>query len=301
MALPLVGVIVLNYNGCRDTLACLRSLEQVQYPNMRIVVVDNNSTDDSVGALRATYPDLTLIETGANLGFAAGNNVGIRYALNLGAEYLLLLNNDTEVAPDFLDALVRTGVDDPTVGVVGPKIYYYDHPQMIWSVGGTIDWQRGRTSMRGLDLVDDGQFDQPVEVDFVTGCALFVRRAAVEAAGLMDERFGMYYEETEWCVRIARAGWRILYVPTSHLWHKIQPVRQDQSPRITYYMTRNRLLFLRLSKAPLRAWLHALLLQDLRTWVSWRIRRRWKGRAAQRVALRQAWWDFMHNRFGMLT
>jgi GT2 family glycosyltransferase len=111
----------------------------------------------------------------------------------------------------------------------------------------------------------------------------------------------MYYEEVEWCVRIARRGWRIVYAPGGRLWHKIRPGAQDQSPRITYYMTRNRLLFLRLTHAPLRAWLHAVFLQDLRTWLSWRVRRRWHGRALQRTALCSAWRDFVRSRFGMVT
>lgn len=299
--LPSVAIVVLNYNGRADTLACLQSLTQVDYPHARVIVVDNGSTDGSVAAFRAAYSDLEIIETGANLGFAAGNNVGIRRALADGTDYVLLLNNDTEVAPDFLSALIHACGEDPTIGIAGPKIYYYDTPRTIWSIGGVIDWRRGCSRMRGVDEVDQGQFDTPVDVDFITGCALLVRREALDQAGLLDERFGMYYEETEWCVRIARAGWRVVTVPQSVLWHKIRPNQQDQSPRITYYMTRNRLLFLRLTRAPFRTWFHALVLQDLRTWVSWRIRRRWRWRAAQRDALFRAWWDFLQNRFGMLT
>ena len=137
-------------------------------------------------------------------------------------------------------------------------------------------------------------------VDFVTGCALLIRCSIVEQVGLLDERFGMYYEETEWCVRIARARWKIVYVPQSRIWHKIRTDRQDWSPRITYYMARNRFLFLRLTHAPLSTWLHAILIQDLRTWISWRIRWRWQGRAKQRIALRRAWRDYLLNRFGMV-
>jgi hypothetical protein len=301
MSTPAVTVIILNYNGRDDTLACVRSLQAVRYPALRTLVVDNGSTDGSVEALRREHAALDIIETGANLGFAAGNNAGLRAALDGGADYMLVLNNDTEVAPDLIDALVYACEANPAIGAAGPKIFYFDQPDTIWSVGGTIDWRRGTSAMRGLDQVDRGQFDTPADVDFVTGCALFARRAAVEQAGLLDERFGMYYEETEWCVRIARHGWRIACVPDGRLWHKIRPARQDVSPRITYYMTRNRLLFLRLTRAPLRAWLHAVLVQDLRTWLSWKLKPRWRHRAPQRAAMRLAWADFIRRRFGMVA
>jgi GT2 family glycosyltransferase len=117
---------------------------------------------------------------------------------------------------------------------------------------------------------------------------------------LIDARFGMYFEETEWCVRIARAGWRLTYVPSSIVLHKIQLDRHDQSPKVTYYMARNRLLFLRLTGAPSSAWLNAMVVQDLRTWLSWRIKPKWRGRSAQRVAIQRGWRDFLRGRFGMI-
>jgi GT2 family glycosyltransferase len=297
---PSVLIIVLCHNGVALTLACLNSLRRLTYKRVDLLVIDNASQDGTPALVRHTFPEVRVIETGANLGFAAGNNVGLGYALQHGYDYALLLNNDTEVAPDLLDALITAAEEDPAIGVVGPKIYYHDRPTVIWSAGGIITWGRGLSHMRGIDTVDQGQFDEPADVDFVTGCALLVRSAVMQQVGMLDERFGMYYEETEWCVRIARAGWRIQYVPSGRLWHKIRPAQQDQSPRITYYMARNRLLFLRLTRAPLIAWLHALILQDLRTWCAWRIRSRWRGRATQRVALRHAWRDFMLNRFGMV-
>ncbi len=296
---PRVLVIVLCYNGVALTLACLSSLGRLDYPYADLLVVDNGSSDDTPALVRAQFPKATVLEMGVNLGYAAGNNVGLRYALAHGYDYALLLNNDTEVAPNLVDALLAACAADPSIGVAGPKICYADRPQTLWSAGGAIDWQRGVGRMRGLDAVDGRSFEQQADVDFVTGCALLVRREVLERVGLIDERFGMYFEEVEWCVRIGRAGWRIVYVPAGRVWHKIVPAQQEQSPRITYYMARNRLLFLRLTRAPLRAWLHAALLQDLRTWLSWRIRRRWRGRAAQRAALGRAWRDFFLARFGM--
>ena len=300
---PTVAIIILCYNGVADTLACLRSLDTVAYPRdrLQVIVVDNASSDGTVEAVGAAYPGITILQTGANLGYAAGNNAGLRYALERGFDYALLLNNDVEVAPDFLGALVAAAEADPQVGVAGPTIYYDRAPNLIWSAGGAIDWRRGSSAMRGLDTPDRGQYARVAEVDFVSGCALLCKRAAIEWAGLLDERFFMYYEETEWCVRIARAGFRCIHVPQSHIWHKITPERQAASPRVNYYMVRNRLLFLHIARAPFAAWLHALLLQDLRTCLSWSLRPRWRGRRAERDALIRAWADFWRGRFGVAS
>ncbi len=297
---PRVLIIVLCYNGLALTIGCLDSLRRLTYRSVSVVIVDSASTDGTPAAIRSQFPDVEVIETQRNIGYAAGNNIGLRYALAQDIEYALILNNDTEFAPDLLERMLEVCQNDPAVGVVGPKIFYHSQQNRIWSAGGMIDWQRGISLMRGLDAEDGPPFDSSAQVDFVTGCALLVRRAVLEQVGLIDERFGMYFEEVEWCVRITRAGWRIVFAPQARVWHKISIAQQDHSPRITYYMARNRLLFLRLSKAPLQAWLHALLLQDLRTWCSWRVRRRWRNRVAQRQALCAAWRDFLLNRFGMV-
>jgi len=296
-----VLVIVLCYNGIELTLCCLESLRWQTYGAVDVLVVDNSSTDNTPQIVRERFPEVTLVETGANLGFAAGNNVGLRYACAKGYDYVLLLNNDTEVAQDLVAELVAACEADARIGVAGPRIYYHDRPTTIWSAGGTIDWSQGTTAMVGLNHPDGPSFDHPAHVDFVTGCALFVRRDVLEQVGLIDERFGMYFEEVEWCVRIGRAGWRIMYIPEGKLWHKIQPAEQSLSLRVLYYMTRNRLLFLRLTRAPASAWLHASILQDLRTWCSWGVRPRWRDRGPQRAALLLAWRDFLHNRFGMVA
>lgn len=297
--MPRVLIIILCYNGVADTLACLESLQRVEYPSFDLLVLDNASSDGTSEAVRAQFPQVTVIENGANLGFAAGNNVGLRYALRHGYEYALLLNNDTEVAPDFLTHLVEVAESDPQIGAVGPTITYYDRPDLIWSAGGMIDWKRGVAVMR-TNEVDTGQYREPAEVDFVTGCALLVKRAALERAGLLDERFFMYFEETEWCVRIRRAGFRILHVPQSRVLHKIPLNARFDKEYLAYYMTRNRLLFLRATGAPLSAWLHALIVQDLRTYASLVLRPKWRYRAG-REGMRRGWIDFWRGRFGPLA
>jgi len=296
---PLVEIIVLNWNGLSDTLDCLTSLQGLDYPNYGVIVVDNGSVDGSVEAIQAQFPAVTLIETGENLGYTGGNNAGLRYTLARGADYVLLLNNDTEVAPDSVSRLVDAAEADPSVGVAGPTIYYYDRPDVIWSAGGAIDWRQGWTHMVGLDESDIGQLGhEPREVDFVTGCALLIKKAVLERVGLLDDRFFAYYEETEWCVRIARAGYRIIHVPQAKIWHKISPGAQSDSPVVHYYMTRNRLLFLKATGAAVNAWLHTLFAEYLRVLISWSVRPKWRGKKAQRKAMLQAINDAWHGRWG---
>lgn len=297
-SLPRVVVIVLNWNGSADTLCCLESLEKVTYPGCEVLVVDNGSTDESVAILRRAFPHVNLIETGQNLGFVGGNNVGLEYARGSGAEYALLLNNDTEVAPDFLDHLVAAAESDGQVGITGPSIYYFDEPDTFWSAGGSIDWKKGVTSMIGINQIEQGQYGtQPHLVDFVTGCALLIKMDVVNKVGMLDPRFFLYYEETEWCVRVRNAGYDILHVPASKIWHKISPVAREASPMVHYYMTRNRLLFLKLSDASLISWINTYV-EYARTLVSWALRPRWRGKASQRQAMQQAILDFARHRFG---
>jgi GT2 family glycosyltransferase len=264
-------------------LSCLASLSRLDYPVYDIVVVDNGSSDNSAAAIRADYPHLTLIETGENLGYVGGNNVGLQQAQSMGATYALLLNNDTEVSPDFLTLLVETAERELLAAIVGPTIYYFDRPEVIWSAGGVIDWRQGQTSMLGLDEVERGQFGQlPRPVDFVTGCALLIKMSVVAQVGLLDPRFFAYYEETEWCVRVSRAGFKILHVPLAKIWHKISPIAREASPQVHYYMSRNRLLFLQLSRAVTVAWLNTLLFDYGRTLLSWSLKPQWRHKAPQR-------------------
>jgi len=298
---PLVSIIVLNYNGREDTLACLRSLEHLTYHNVNVVVVDNASSDGSEAAIRAAYPTLTFIQTGANLGFTGGNNVGIRHALENGADYVLLLNNDTIVAPDFISVMVEVMEQNPEVGVAGPMIYYFSAPETIWSAGGKIDWTRGLTSMIGVNEEDKSQYGlSPRQTDFVTGCALMAKRAVWEKAGLLDDKFFMYYEETEWCVRATRAGYKIMLIPAAMIWHKISLEARATSPRTYYYMTRNRLLFLHRTRAGYGSWFYTLS-EYARTFLSWSVRPKWVDKRPLRRVMWQAIRDYWDGRFGQVA
>lgn len=296
---PQVTIIILNWNGLADTLDCIRSLQQLDYPNYEVVVVDNASTDNTVEVIKTDFPELTLIENEKNLGYTGGNNRGVHYALQGGADYILLLNNDTEVAPDFLSLLVEVAEADPLVGIAGPLIYYYDRPEVIWSAGGTVNWQQGSTHMLGLDELDRGQFGSiPWLVDFITGCALLIKSPVVKQIGPLDDRFFAYYEDSEWGVRAAQAGFKSLLVPQAKIWHKISPTAREASPQVHYYMTRNRLLFLKLSRAGLTPWLFTLLFDYGRTLLSWTLKPRWRHKLPQRQAMLQAILDYGRGHFG---
>lgn len=301
MAQPTIAIIVLNYNSRDDTLDCLRSLKHLTYSRAYTIVVDNASSDGSAEAIRAAFPHVKLIETGSNLGFTGGNNVGIRHALDAGADYVLLLNNDTVVAPDMIDHLIEPMLNNPAIGVAGPTIYYFDQPHVVWSAGGSIDWKRGDTSMSAIGSEDKGQFgSEPREVEFVTGCALLARRDVWDKVGLLDERFFMYYEETEWCVRASRAGYKIVHVPLAMMWHKISVEARATSPHTHYYMVRNRLLFLRHTQAGLGSWFYTLS-GYCRSIISWTLRPRWRDRRHLRAVTLRAIKDYSLGKFGQTT
>jgi len=219
---PRVAVIVLTWNGRDLTLACLESLRSMRAVGVETVVVDNASSDGTVAAVRERHGEsVTLIENADNLGFSAGNNVGIAYALRRGARFILLLNNDTSVDPDFIDELVSPMERDARIGITGPKIYYYTPRDQIWFAGGEVRMSRGVARHVGIRETDHGQYDEPREVDYVTGCALMARREVYESVGMLDPSYAAYFEDTDLCMRARRAGYRLLYVPTARVWHKI--------------------------------------------------------------------------------
>jgi len=289
--------VILNTNRRQDTLAALESLQQNEYPNHEIIVLDNASSDGSVEAIRSAYPLVQIIEIKQNLGYAGNNNVGIRAALQAGAEWVLVLNEDTILAPDCLSQLVRAGEQDERVGIVGPMVYHFDHPEIIQSAGGFMSavWDSWHA---GQNETDTGQFPAPRLVDWISGCAIMVRRAVIEEVGMLDERFFYYFEETEWCMRARRRGWKVLHVPLAKLWHKGVQLDYHPGPNVTYYATRNRFLMLSKHKAPLRAWVGTWL-EMVRRLASWSVRPKWRARREHRNALWQGMMDFLMHRWGI--
>jgi GT2 family glycosyltransferase len=239
-----ITIIVLNWNNAPDTLECLKSLEHLRYP-ADIVVVDNRSTDDSVSLIRQRFPGMMLLETRQNLGYAGGNNCGIRYSLDHDAEYVCVLNNDVQVDPDFLAPLVNALEQDEQVGIVTPLVAAMDEPDRVWALGQAIDWRTGSvTRVHAGEGVSSWQAHAPVEEDIASGTAMLVKREVLERVGLMDEAFYLYYEETDWCLRMRKAGYKILAVPASIVWHAVSRTLGPSSPVIDYYMLRNHLRFI---------------------------------------------------------
>jgi hypothetical protein len=232
----------LCFNGVDLTLNCLTSLRRSDYANTEIIVVDNASTDSTVAEVRAAFPEAHLIEAGDNLGYAAGNNLGLQAALARGAQLFFLVNNDTTLDRDCVSRLVQTLEQRPGVGAIGPMVYTWDEGHLISSAGGMIDWVHADASNAGAGEADHGQYPAR-PVDYINGCGLMVTRAAIEAAGLLDPRYFMYWEEIDWCRRIARAGFQLWFEPSARMRHKAPIHHQDLGPTTLYYVARNRLLF----------------------------------------------------------
>jgi GT2 family glycosyltransferase len=307
--MPTVYIIVVNWNGKSDTLQCLASLEELDYHPFRIVIVDNDSADGSVSSIRAHYPDTTIIETGENLGYTGGNNVGIRHALDCGADYVFLLNNDTIVDPQMLEKLVDFAESHPLAGIVGPKQYFFDQPNAIAGTGSVIDWRHATIwhLRRGEVESEKGQSvsQVPRKVDFMDGCAVCVRREFIEKVGMLDERFHLGgYEDADWGTRAAAHGYQVWNMPEARMWHKISAAAGIGSPLTTYYMTRNALLFFWQNAPGYRRWLCAsrIVLRTVRTIGAWTLKSKYRTetfrrkRDANLLALR----DFFLGRFGRM-
>ncbi len=284
--LPSVFIIIVNYNGWKDTIECLESLQNVTYPNYRVIVVDNNSTDNSleyikrwcIGNIKVSSnfikynPDnkpvfyieydsktaksggttekeghiakivpnrsLVLIKSEKNLGFSGGNNIAIRYSLNRNADYVLLLNNDTVVTCDFIERLVEVAESNDRVGAVGGKIFYYNKPNTIAFAGGRIDEIRGNA----YHFTDD-RFRRPSPVTFLTGCSLLIKAEVFGQVGLLDEYYFLYVEDLDFCFRVQKHGYSLVYVPDSIIYHKEGSSTGRLSPLSLYYSSRNRPYF----------------------------------------------------------
>jgi GT2 family glycosyltransferase len=296
MPQPYIITVILNTNRREDTLACLASLERNTYRDHHIIVLDNASSDGSVPAIRSAFPAVQIIELTENLGYAGNNNVGIKAAMAQGADWVFVLNEDTILDPVCLEQLINIGESDAKTGIVGPMVYHHDEPTIIQSAGGVLSryWESWHIAQ---NEPDQQQFLHPRAVDWVSGCAILVRRAVIEQVGMLDERFFYYWEETEWCIRASKAGWRILHAPQAKLWHK--GVRRDYRPKpsVTYYNTRNRFLMLMKHHAPLSTWIMTWG-QIARTLTSWTFKPKWRSAREHRNAMWRGTIDFLRHRWG---
>jgi GT2 family glycosyltransferase len=239
---PNVFLIVLCYNGIDLTLDCLASLRQQDYPASHILVIDNASRDGTADTVARHYPEVEVISTGDNLGYARGNNAGIQAALERGAEAMFLINNDTWLEPNCVSTLVDSLAAHPRVGIIGPMVYDGGPGTVISSAGGSIDWAYADASNLGAGETDQGQY-LARNVDFINGCGIMVTSSAARKAGLLDPRYFMYWEETDWCQRVVQSGFENRFEPAARMRHKATRQVSDLGPTTLYYFSRNRLLF----------------------------------------------------------
>lgn len=243
MSEPLIYAIVLNYNGYRDALECLETLKKVAYPNLRILAVDNGSTDGSAAIIAKEFPEIELLAITPNRGFAGGMNAGIRHALASGAGLVFTTNNDTWIAPDSLKELTR--YCEPGVGALAPLIYYAGSPEIIWSSGSRINRLIIEKRDRLMNQTRPGDLPEYIERDFVS-CTVLYTRQALEEVGIFDEGFHLYYEDSDLCFRLRQAGYKIRLVPAASAWHKVAASSGGtNTPGERYWMARSSIRFYR--------------------------------------------------------
>jgi|GEM_PF-323836 len=294
---PRLFIIVLNWNGKEDLTECLNSLKTSTYAS-EVIVVDNGSTDDSVEAVAQLFPDAAIIETGRNLGFGA-NNVGIARAMQSGADYVLLLNNDTSVDPECFGRLIQVAERNPEAGILSPRICYYSEPDLIWYDGGVLKkvngfWKHGHINENcSVSAVSS----ETRTVDYICGCAMLIRRNVIEDIGGLNDRFFMYWEDGEFSLRAKNAGFGLLHVPSAIVLHKVsRSSGGSESPDVLYYMERNRFFFS--AKSTGIRYLTGLIKAQIRRCL-WNYHDLMKSRNDdQALAVAEAGWDSLIGRSG---
>ena len=242
---PTVSAVILNWNGAETVYDTIASVLNLATPRPHVIVVDNASTDGSDAEIERRFPQVTLIRNPVNLGFAAGNNVGIAHALERGADCVLMLNNDTRLEPSAVRVMVAALFADPRRGVVVPKIYV-DSPgdeRRIWAAGARWRAFPPRVTMRGYGRRDVGQYDTPGTVEYATGCALLIRRETFETAGLLDESYFMYQEDYAFCDRVRASNLTLWYEPAAVVHHLVSASTGEGSPQKWRYWSQSVGLF----------------------------------------------------------
>lgn len=254
-----IFIVILNYNSEKDTEECLDSLLKIKTSGFLVnaIVIDNSENKFDLDVIKYKKINIKKIDTLKNLGFSGGMNTGIKHSLNEGADYVLVMNNDTIVAENFIQELFNFSEKNSNAGIVAPKIYFakghefhkdkYEDAELgkvIWYAGGIMDWNNVIGKHRGVDEVDKGQFDDVMTTDFTSGCAMLIKKEVFENIGFFDEKYFLYYEDADLCIRAKKAGYKIYFVPGSVIWHKNAGSAGGSGSKLQeYYITRNRLLF----------------------------------------------------------
>lgn len=256
-----IFLVVLNWNRAKNTIECLKSIDKLEKSKHKVsvVVVDNASVDNSVAILRDAKlknAGYHLIVNKENLGYAGGMNTGIKHAISKDADLIMLLNNDVVLHKDMLNELINTAGEYRKAGIICPKIYFAkgyefhkdkykkdDLGKVIWYAGGEIDWANVYGTNKGIDEVDKGQYDEVEETDFATGNCMFIRSKAIKESGLFDENYFMYLEDVDFCVRMKKSGWKVIYSPKAMMWHKVAQSSAIGGDLNDYFIIRNRMIF----------------------------------------------------------
>jgi hypothetical protein len=244
---PLVSIITINYNTPNDICELIRSLKENDYQNIEIIVVDNASKINGPAIISSNFPNVKVIESATNLGFAGGNNLGIEHALG---EYIFFMNSDTVITNGTIQTLIQTFIEDSSVGIVSPKFHIYDKPGKFDYAGcGEINSFTGRSLIIGRNQLDSGQFDSPKETVYCHGGGMMTRRDLINVFGQIPDQYFLYYEEMEWCENIRNKGYKVFYQPNALIKHKVSSSIGFLSTLKTYYLTRNRILFMKRNKS----------------------------------------------------
>lgn len=238
-----IGVVVLNWNGKKDTLSCLSSLQESSYKNFETIVVDNGSTDDSVSTIQEKFPNVTLLETHQNLGYAGGNNVGISYSLKKTHSFVLLLNNDTIVHQDLLKNFIEMAGKHPEAGILGGWASLFSDPERLDHLGGTWNPKTG-----SFDLIGKGELNSFLyqgSLDYVCGCCILIRKEVFQKIGLLEEAYFLFWEEADFCIKAKRAGFDIQVCKEAKLLHKVSASFVGGNAHTTYFWWRGRLLWIK--------------------------------------------------------
>jgi GT2 family glycosyltransferase len=234
--------VVLSWNGREDTLRCLESLMQVKHPDLGVVCVDNGSVDGSQQAVRERFPGVTLIEAGANLGYSAGNNLGLRHALAHGARWMMLVNNDATLAADVIDGFEAAARERPRAGILAGKVYFADRPETIWFAGQRVSELLGYSGRpRGYGRPDGARYSHLVTTGRAVGALMAVSREAIDAVGMLDEDLFAYVEDVDWALRVRGAGMEVVFAPAARAWHRVSASTGGEaaSTHTLYYGVRN--------------------------------------------------------------
>jgi GT2 family glycosyltransferase len=250
---PKVIIIILNWNQKDDTITCLNSLKKLEYPNYKIILIDNASTDNSYTVIRRAFPSIEIIRNEENLGVTRGRNLGIKYAISSSADYILFLDNDTTVYKDMLTKLVEAGEKDPRIGILTSKIYFFANKNRIWALGGNVNFFTGNISLKGYNEIDHGQYDSfpIIQVDHVPGCCLMIKSNVIKKIGNFDTRF-YSGQDTEMCIRALMTGYRLVAVPPSKMSHKDT---QSWAKQSLHYMRGKSITLLMRKYAKLYHWI----------------------------------------------